>query len=167
MTEKLKQTIKEEMAKLPKETQEAINAFDWLKVTEEIGKKYSLNESAINDFQAETSLILIGIEDRYSYAFNIKNNVGVDMDKAEEIANEALEKIFEPIANIMEENIKKNMKDKNISPAQNIDFILSGGDYSVFVAPTQVGVPTQVGKEDKTKLLGTSNILEVKDRLIN
>ncbi|MEK7105944.1 MAG: hypothetical protein AAB895_01125, partial [Patescibacteria group bacterium] len=63
MTEKLKQTIKEEVGKLQKEAQNAINAFDWVHVTEEIGKKYSLTESQLNDFQVQTLLILIGVID--------------------------------------------------------------------------------------------------------
>ena len=61
MTEKLKQIIKEETAKLPKESQDVINVFDWGTISEEIGKKYLLNENETNDLQVETLLILIGL----------------------------------------------------------------------------------------------------------
>ena len=75
MTEKLQKIIKEEIAKLPKENQEVINAFDWVKITEEIGKKYLLGESEIGDLQVETILVLVGLEEPDSYTRNIENEV--------------------------------------------------------------------------------------------
>src|SRR3989344_2165392 len=97
MTEKLKQIIKEEVLKLPKEVQEAINSLDWRGIAEEIGKKYKLNESEINDFQVETLLILVGLEEAEFYVRNIENNVGTSKDEAEKISREAFERIFIPI----------------------------------------------------------------------
>jgi hypothetical protein len=133
MTEKLKQKIKEEVGKLPKENQEAINAFGWENIAEEIGKKYLLNESEINDFQVETLLVLIGLEDPDLYANNIENNIGVSKSEAEKIADETFQKIFTPINDILVENIKKSIKDKKPNAEQTVNFILSGGDYSAFM----------------------------------
>lgn len=133
MTDKLKQTIQEETMKLPKEAQEAINSLDWVKMAEEIGKKFLLSESEINDFQVETLLVLVGIEDGNYYAQNIENNVGTSKDEAEKIAEEALQKIFTPINDILIENIKKSPKSRNPNWQQSLDFILSGGDYSAFM----------------------------------
>jgi len=133
MTEKLKNIIKEEMAKLPKENQEAINTFDWVNIAEEIGKKYLLDESEINDLQVETLLILIGLEDPDLYANNIENNVGTSKDEANKIAEEVIQKIFVPINGILIEDIKKSGKSKNPNTEQTLNFILSGGDYSSFL----------------------------------
>ena len=133
MTNKLKQIAIEEIKKLPKEAQDMINSLDWGKITEEIGKKYLLSESEINDFQVETLLVLVGIENGDFYAQNIENEVGTSKAEAEKIANETLEKIFIPISNLLEENIKKNLPNKNPNHEQNVNFILSGGDYSSFV----------------------------------
>ncbi len=163
MTEILKQTIQEEILKLPKELQGAINMSGWMIVSEQIGKENLLTDEQINAFQAETSLVLLGIEDNYSYASNIKNNVGVETEKAEKIAKETFEKILKPITDILEENVKKNLGNKRVTLTQNVDFILSGGDYSSFVDK-----PDRKDEVETTdKILGTSNILEVKDRLIN
>jgi len=133
MTDKLKQTIQEEIAKLPKETQDAINAFDWINISAEIGKKYLLSEDEINDFQVETLLVLIGLEDGSSYSRNIENEVGTSKDEAEKISEEVLQKIFIPINDILVENIKKSEKNKNLSPEQTLNFILSGGNYSTLM----------------------------------
>lgn len=135
MTEKLKQTIEEEIAELPKEGQEAIGAVPWIKIAEEIGTKFNLTEEEIEDFQLETLLMLIGAVDSEFYAINIENQVGTTKDDAIQMAQETLEKIFSPINKIVEENIKKNMKNKKPSTEQTLNFILSGGNYSAFITP--------------------------------
>ena len=136
MTEKLQQIIKEEMAKLPKEVQDAINAFDWVKITEEIGKNHSLYEDNITNLQVETMLVLVGLERADWYLDNIKNNVILSEEKTKEISNEIFQKIFSPINKILEENIKKNLKNKTPNHEQNLNFILSGGDYGAFLPPS-------------------------------
>ncbi len=141
MTEKLKQTIEEELAQLPKEMQEAVNALSaqggpasgWETICEEIGKKNNLDEEEINDFQLETLLVLIGVVDPEFYAVNIENHVNTTKDEAKNIAAEAFAKIFTPIGNLIEENIKRSLKNKNPNPEQTLNFILSGGDYSAFL----------------------------------
>ena len=133
MTEKLKQTIKEEVGKLTKENQEVINAFGWENIAEEIGKKYLLTESEINDLQVETLLVLVGLQDPDEYAQNVESNIGTSKAEAEKIANEVMQKILIPITNLLLENIKKSDKVENATPEQNINFILSGGDYSMFL----------------------------------
>ena len=49
------------------------------------------------------------------------------------MAGELVEKIFTPIANILTENIKNNIKNKNPNWQQSVNFILSGGDYTAFI----------------------------------
>ncbi len=165
MTDKLKQIVKEEMVKLPKETQEAISSLDWGSVAEEIGKKYLLSESEVNDFQVETLLVLVGIETGDSYARNIEDEVGTSKEEAEKMAEEASQRIFTPIYNNLEENIKKSLQNKNLKPEQNLDFILSGGDYGAFVDNPDDTTPGSA--QNTTKPIGTSSVLDMKDRLIN
>lgn len=144
MTEKLQQTIKEETARLPKEIQEAIGILDWIKITEEIGKTYLLEKDEIEDFQLETLLILIGVEEPKFYATNIENQVGTTKDDAEKMTNEAFEKILAPISNAIEENIKKNLKNINLNWKQSVDFILSGGNYSTFMEQKSDIIDTKI-----------------------
>ena len=91
----------------------------------------------------ETLLILVGLESAESYARNIENNVGTSKDEAVKIANEAFQKIFTPISNSIEEAVKNNLKNKNPNPTQTLDFILSGGDYSAFIAPARENSPLE------------------------
>ena len=163
MTEKLKQKIKEEMVNLPKETQDAINTFDWGVVLEKIGKKYLLNESEINDLQVETGLVLTGLTDGNQYTLNIEDNVGTSKDEAEKIAEEVNQKIFTPIYGILTKNIEENLKNKKPNWKQTLNFILSGGDYSVFMGKNDN--TNGINDVSKTTTLdNSSKISDIKNR---
>ena len=133
MTEKLKQKIKEEVEKLPKESREAIGVSGWENISEEIGKKYLLSEDALTSLQTEILLFLIGLVSPDLFKGNIEENVGVDKEKAGEILTEVVQKIFTPINKIVIENIKKSGKSRSANHEQNLSFILSGGDYCSFL----------------------------------
>lgn len=133
MTEKLKQKIKEEMMSLPKESQEAINSVDWGTISEAIAKKHSFSDSEVNDFQVITGLVLVSILSGENYAKTIENEIGMSKELSEVIANEAIEKIFTPIAEKIEKAVKMKEMGRNHDWDKNLDFIISGGDYSVFV----------------------------------
>jgi len=183
MTEELKKTIEEEIRELPKEGQDAIGAVGWVKIAEDIGKKFLLEEDEINAFQLETLLVLIGVVDPEFYAVNIENHVERTKDESAKMADEAFQKIFTPIYNIIEENIKKNMANKNASATQNLDFILSGGNYFAFMAPApnspleeyplggggQANPPrlSATPQEGNNTLLGSRSMQDIKDKLIN
>ena len=150
MTDKLKNIIVEEIKKLPKENQGVINSFDWEKISEDIGKKYLLSEEEINNLQVETLLVLIGLENPDDYSQNIENEVGTSKNEAEKISDEIFQKIFTPINDVLVENLKKSEKVKNSNAEQNLNFILSGGDYSVFLE-----VPPPLSGEDGGEVLNT------------
>lgn len=133
MTEKLKEVIKREIGKLPEKNREVINSSNWEIISEEIGKKYLLNESETNDLQVQTLLVLIGLTDSDYYSQIIENEIGTSKDEATKISDEIFQKIFTPINNILIENIKKSEKVKKANHEQNLNFILSGGDYSSFI----------------------------------
>lgn len=136
ISEKSKNLIKEEMLNLPKEVQDAINSLDWESIAEQIGKKYLLDENEINTFQLETASFILGLVDEDLYPRNIEDEVGTSRAEAEKIAREVEEKIFKPIYDTMIENIKNSQKSKSSTAEQNLNFILSGGDYSAFVEET-------------------------------
>lgn len=132
-TEKLNEMIKEGMVKLPKETRETIENFGWEKITEEVAKKYSLNEIQIIDLKNQIGLILTEIVELDFIALSIENNLNIDKEKALKISEEVIQQIFIPILKNLENIIKKNLNVKNIHWQQNLDFILSGGDYTAFI----------------------------------
>jgi hypothetical protein len=133
MTEGLKKQFKEEIEKLPREKQEAIAVFDWVNKTAEIGRSFSFSEDEINNLQLETGLVLFGLVDLNLFALNIENNIVTSKDVSEKIAKEIFDKIFTPIVNKMEIGIKSKLGSRNPSWDERVNFIVSGGDYSVFI----------------------------------
>jgi hypothetical protein len=133
MTEKLKQTAKDEIAKLPAGTQEAINSLDWGEITGKIGQKYFLDENGINKLQTEVLLVLVEMEFLDDLKANIENSLETTQNEAEKIGDELAEQVFKPIADKIMSSIKDNVRINNVSWDKTVDFIVSGGDYSVFV----------------------------------
>jgi hypothetical protein len=105
MDEKLKESIKEEMSKLPKSRQQAINSFDWLKKCQEIGEKYKLVEyeeggmNEITGLKTEVALVLIGLSDLHTLHRYIDVEIGGT--SWQNIENEIIENIFSPIGEIL------------------------------------------------------------------
>ena len=147
MTEKNKQSIKEGLNLLPKEMQDAVSSFDWVKTSEEIGKRHFFSEEEVNVLQAEVGIVLIGIENRDFLALNIEGDIGTSKEEAEKISSEIVEKILNPIVEILTRNIRMGLKNKSVHWQQNLDFILSGGDYTAFIREPKK--ETKLGIEDK------------------
>jgi hypothetical protein len=137
MTEKSKQIFKEEIIKTPKEWREAVGVIDWENISTEIGKKYLLDDVSIEDLQAEIALCLVSAEDISNLGVNIKYNVLINEENLSKIVNELFEKIFEPITKKIVENVKNKIKTKETTWEQNINFILSGGDYVNLLTPIE------------------------------
>jgi len=150
MTEELKQTIKEEMQMLSKESQEAINAFSWEKISEEIGKKHFLNNEEINLLQADISLVMLGILEQEFLSTRIENDVITSKEEAKIISEEIIQQIYKPTLKTLEQNIKKSLSSRSIHWKQNLDFILSGGDYTAFIRRVEEEKKDEVPKPNET-----------------
>ena len=132
MTETLKLKIEEEILKLPLNQQEVIRSSDWVKISAEIGTKHLLADDEINDLQTEVGLALVGLEEFDSLAQNIENNVVTSKDDSEKIAAEINQQLFSPMTEKLDELIKGKTKTYSQGWKQSINFIVSGGNYSVF-----------------------------------
>ncbi|MES2023450.1 MAG: hypothetical protein V4439_02090 [Patescibacteria group bacterium] len=167
MIEILKNVIKKEMVKLPKTTQEIFNLSDFEKQLDEISKEYFQDdEEKINNFQAETVLLLLGVNPLNNYAKKVAYSSILAMEDAEKITKKAIEKIFIPLAEKVNENIKSKLKSKNPKYDQNMKFILSGGDYSHFLEnPNMVG--TVVEEEQPKYVADTfSKVEDLKNKFV-
>jgi len=133
MTEKLAQTIKEDLVKLPLEVGKAITSSGWEEITEIIGKKYSLSDDDINILQLEVGLVLLKYNKISMFTINIHSSLLIDEETAINITKELDEKVFTPIEKSIQSLIKINPHYKNVNWNQTINFIISGGDYSVFL----------------------------------
>lgn len=97
MTNELKNTIKEELSKLPQDAQDAINSIDWIKIIEKLCESITSNENVINSIETETFLVLLGMQKPESLRINLKIQSGLTEEESVVMSEEILEQIFIPI----------------------------------------------------------------------
>ncbi len=132
MNKQIIENIKKEIKEMPEYKSGAINSIDWMDASQEIGKKFLLNLDETEILQTETGLVLVGASDLEQYITNVED-IGISKNETMNLVKEIFDKIFEPIAKITEENLKKSLNNMNIKWDQRMRFVLSGGDYSFFM----------------------------------
>jgi hypothetical protein len=133
MTEQLQKTTEEEISKLPKELQQAIAFCDWLDISKKTGEKYSLLEEEIDDLQVEILLVLVNAEFLENLSLNIEDRIQIKKETSDKIVEDLTLNIFVPIQNKLNEILKNIYKGKTMTWKQKINFVVSGGDYTVFL----------------------------------
>lgn len=162
---KFTENIKGEISVLPKEKQEVINNFGWGKIAEEIGKNHNILEDEIEVLKEEIILVLVGIENQYYLSLNLEENTNTNKNEAKKIAEEVNQKIFKPMVDKLNEVIKRDLKNKVIHWQQNLDFILSGGDYTAFIRKVESSASSASGTTmaDKQNVSATFNPSKLDD----
>lgn len=126
-----------------------------------IGEANNLTDEEIADFQTELALILVGVENPKDFADNIEMEIGLDKAESEKLAQEVMDKIIPPIGDKIEERVKNTMKNKDAKWSQNVDFVLSGGNYSAFAE--QPGTTNISVRTDKKIILPVRSESEAED----
>jgi hypothetical protein len=96
--------IREQISKLPRANQQAINSFDWQKKCQEIGEQHNLSEEEITGLQTEVALVLMGLSDLSTLHRYIDDEIGGT--GWQEIEAFVVDNVLSPIAEIMEIIVK-------------------------------------------------------------
>lgn len=156
MTDKLKHIIEEGSKNLPQEVVGVINSFEWEKISNEIGKKYLLDDNEIDTLKTEIVLAMIGTKSQDVLVFDIEDNVGTTKNDAMQMTEEINEKIFKPMMEKLESSIKNGLRTRNQKWNQTINFIISGGDYLVFLEkedkPTIITNPSSINTKSNSNI---------------
>lgn len=134
LKERLEKIKREELIKLSQKSREAINSVDWENLSENIGKKYLIDEE-IESFQIEILLVLLGLEKPESLEKNIMEFIITSEKEAHEIADQVFEKIFSPIADKIEggftptKTISRPISPKFNSLPENLKSVIAESDY--------------------------------------
>lgn len=105
--------IQEQFQKLPKSLQDAILAVDLHDKMKVISEKHKLLIDKAAIFENETMLIMLGLESHTDYTDNLKKELRISDEQAQEIAKDVNEQIFLPIRESL-----KEMENKNIEEAE-------------------------------------------------
>ncbi len=135
----IQQKIAEYYEKLPGDLQTVFSSMRWLEIVTAISSKYSLDAEQTKTLATETTLLLLCVVSISEY----EGTLNEDLDLAEEIMRKILieidSSILVDIKPQLQETYNKNTnslieeKITNSGWTQNVDFILSGGDYSSFL----------------------------------
>ncbi len=97
---KIKESIKEELAKLPFHIQLAINSFNWLNKCQHIGESFSLTENEIHNFKVEVALVILGLSDMDALHEFLDSEIGgTGWEKIEGLVTD---KILGPLLDLIE-----------------------------------------------------------------
>jgi uncharacterized membrane-anchored protein len=132
MKQGLKNEINNMLLEIPERNRVAINSIKWVEMTEEISKKYYLDDEEKNILIAEVALVLLGIND-YEFFKIAMGDLGLTRNEISSIFREVEDKIFSPISKKIMSSIKKESGEKQTDWNKRIDFILSGGDYTKLI----------------------------------
>lgn len=104
-------TLKERFDNLPAELQAVISDSNTINTIKNICEKYSVEPQKVAGVENEIYIILFGIEPVKTLRTNLVENVAVPYDQAIKISIDANEKIFSPVADILEDisNMLQNL----------------------------------------------------------
>lgn len=132
MKQGLKNEIDNMLLEIPERNRLAINSTKWAETTEEISKKYYLDDEEKNMLIAEVALVLLGVNN-YEFLKIAMEDLGLTQNEVANIFREIEEKIFNPISKKIMSSIKKEAELNNTNWDKRVNFILSGGDYTNFI----------------------------------
>lgn len=113
--------IEEQFKTLPFSMRQAIRLMHWKDLARNIAVSNGLDLDQTESFVQETMLILYAFENPENYIPNLMNSLGVSEEKASDIAESAVKRIFNPIMERAEEldtptqNAHSNKSDLEVS----------------------------------------------------
>lgn len=110
--------FRERYEKLPSDLREAIFSEENADKIQEISKKYSLYVDKMGELAEESGLVMLGFTHPKDFIKNLSERLGVDAEKAKEIAKDVNEQIFGPVR----ESLKKlhKISEEEIPETQNL-----------------------------------------------
>jgi hypothetical protein len=133
MNDSVIKIIKEKFDSLPESIQKIILSSEYEEILTEIGNQSQLSAEQIAVLERETTLVMMGLTPIKDLEIRLVRELNIDKIKGEEITKDINEKIFLKILELLE--IMNTPAEEKPDWQQNLDFVLSGGDYSAFVNP--------------------------------
>ncbi len=89
--------FRKKYAELPQNLREAYGSIKTTEILEEIGKKHGLLIDQLGELVDETGYLMLGATPPSGYISKLTSAVGIEREKAREIAAEVNERVFKPI----------------------------------------------------------------------
>lgn len=124
------QIIKEAFDNLPKVVQDVLTSSDLSVKLQGMAKKHNLHLDKWSLLENEIALALLGITDPKDLSVNVEKNVGVPAADAQQITNDAVEMIFEPIRFELEKAVAKKTGEEGVTiPVEQKQALAAAGAH--------------------------------------
>lgn len=146
-----KKLIDEQWKALPDNLKHAIEKVPWKTLVQEIGNQNTLDEEQLLSLELETMFILYGFENPNDYVSNVTRNVTLSEDTAYLIADSVVEKIFNPISKLSEEDKKPSEPASTLPNNQSNLPMVEEGELIHDVLPLERAAETIKGEGEEEK----------------
>jgi len=163
MDEETIKIIKEAFDNLPEVIQEEIFSPQYQEVLSTISREYTLDTEQTIALERETTLALMGAARLKDFEETLASEIKIEKAKIQEIVvkiNEEIFSRFKTLLDIMNTEIEPNPEP---NWQQNIDFVLSGGDYSSFFNKKADANRTEGQNKSKISGYSTENQSKIGD----
>lgn len=133
--------IMEKYKALPSELKDAIFSEEIAEKIQEIGKKYALYIDKIGELGNESGRVMLGLTHPKDFIANLSKRLGVDAEKAKEIAKDVNEQIFAKVRESLKKLHKIGEEEEKISNEQTTkspEEKLEVGNKELEIAPMEV-----------------------------
>ncbi|MDE1924999.1 MAG: hypothetical protein KGH79_02360 [Patescibacteria group bacterium] len=104
--------IKKKFTSLPQDIKALVYSVDMLNVIQKLGEKYQLHVDKLEILEGEAADIMTGLSDPKTFVSNIKESLEIDETKANALAKDVNEQLFDKIRESM-----KKVYEQNTTPA--------------------------------------------------
>lgn len=160
MDPEIEKIIEKQMEKLPGEVKQLFAGEELKNKITNIGTKNRLSIEELGTLQLEIYLVLLGLIHPDNFPITLSENLKIEKTKLDQIINEVNEQVFRDIREKLKEAYEKTngiLYDTGIIPEnpdwqQNLNFILSGGDYVAFLEERNDKNSPQKGNMPKSNI---------------
>ena len=133
--------LKEYIFNLPSELKQAIFSVDYPKQLQEIVKRNKLLIDQAGQLEAETTLVMAGIEPLKDYIDNLVKNVGLNRNLATVVAHDVDELIFKNIRDALRKMGEEEEVETKVSPKEpSKEEVLSGIENPSSIKESSISV---------------------------
>ncbi len=109
MDPELKNDRQEMFDQLPQDIKEVIFADDYQRILDGVAKKYNLSPTQKSKLEFETTMVLLGVNNRSYFPFNLETELNIDEDTAQSISSSITDTVFAEVWRSLDEMDEKEV----------------------------------------------------------
>lgn len=126
-----KEQKQEIFANLPADLREAILSVETAEKLQNIASKHSLMMDQVSELSDEIGLLMLGLTKQSSFVKNVSSRLGISSGKADEVARDVNEQIFDAIRESLRKFEEKDVEGSDAEGGVDISSIETAGQFTL------------------------------------